>query len=61
MEHALESEILRRPALLQSHDIGHGLTATPQARDSNGCSLEISDTLIFGFLASDNRPVRWIN
>ena len=51
-----EPQCVRRPALLLGHNVRHGLTATADARDADGRSLEFGDALVFGLCSGDDRP-----
>ena len=53
-----ELQRVRRPALLEGHDVRHGLAAATGARDADGRPLKVGDALIFGLCASDDGPVR---
>ena len=53
-----ELQRVRCPALLEGHDVRHGLAAAADARDADGRSLEVGDVLVFGLYAGDDRPER---
>jgi hypothetical protein len=51
-----ELQFVRSPALLSGHNVRHSLTATANARDADGRSLEFGDVLVFGLYSGDDRP-----
>lgn len=51
-----ELQCVRSPALLSGHNVRHSLTATANARDADGRSLEFGDVLVFGLNSGDDRP-----
>jgi hypothetical protein len=54
--HTLELQLVRRPALLQGHDVRHGLAAAADARYADGGPLEAVNAVIFGVSSCDDRP-----
>ncbi len=54
--HTLEVQLVSCPALLQGHDVRHGLAATADARDADGGILEVGNAVIFGSCTCDDRP-----
>jgi hypothetical protein len=51
-----EPQCVRSPALLSGHNVRHSLTATANARDADGRSLEFGDVLVFGLNSGYDRP-----
>ncbi len=53
----LELQLVRRPAVLQGHDVRHCLAAAADARDTDWGSLEVGNAVILGACSGDDRPV----
>jgi hypothetical protein len=54
--HTLELQLVRRPALLQGHDVRHGLAAAADARNADGAPLEVRNAVIFRVCSRDDCP-----
>ena len=54
--HTFELQLVRRPALLQGHDVRHGLAAASDARNAYGGPLEVRNAVIFRICSCDDCP-----
>jgi len=52
----LEVQLVRRPALLQGHDVRHSLATAADARDADGGPLEVRNAVILGICSCDDCP-----
>lgn len=53
----LELQLVGLPALLQGHDIRHGLAAAADARNADGSPRKVRNVVIFGFCSGNDCPV----